>query len=90
MPVVADSLTVAKIVRKHFVAPASRRLSGGHLALRLAGGTPPDSRQDAGATFITVLLLLRSRFRCTWRGAERFARSKDASDSCPRRRDAGP
>src|SRR5437879_2252750 len=39
---------------RSFVAPASRRLSRGHLALGGGGGTPHDRRRDGGATRTTV------------------------------------
>ena len=37
----------------------------------------------------TALLLLRSRSRCTWRGAEHSARNRADAGNCPRRRGAG-
>ena len=71
------------VVLSNFVAPASRRLSEGIL--------PSESRARRPRPHyfvIIVLLLLRSRLRCTSRGAAHSARSKDAPDSCPHRRDA--
>src|SRR4029077_16300005 len=50
---VAGSLMVAKVV---LVAPASRRLSGGHPALRSGGrDAPRASRQNGGATLSLLL-----------------------------------
>jgi hypothetical protein len=36
------------------MAPLFRRLSGGHPAIRGRGGTPHDSRRDAGATLWVI------------------------------------
>ena len=44
------------------VAPASCRLSRGHLALACAGGRAPPSRRDGGATFFRLLSLPRKSF----------------------------
>ena len=69
-PVVRHGNGLQKRLLGAYVAPASCRLSRGHLAPARRAGRPPDSRQDAGATFkalyclkpwSTVLLSLAAR-----------------------------
>src|ERR1700687_5444972 len=63
---------------------AALLVAGALMVAKVVLVAPPSQPAECRRYFVTptALLLLHSRFRCTWRGAAHFARNKDAPDSC--------